>query len=335
MKRQSETYIQDVNNKDRLSDLPDHLLLHIFEFMNIKCSIQTCVLSKRWKDLWKSLTNLTFHHSRDRSGTYNKFVSHILSGRDDSLPLHKLIYFQLISKKKIRYFLQDSSNSSKTTLLEVMKYAASHNVEELTTYAGPWLIKDFELPHSIFHCHSLTSLKLDFGHPYSCGRSKIMFPKSLNLPALKTLFLSFLTFFTSENGCAEPFSTCKMLSTLVIIKFCLEEDAQALCIFNSNVSSLTVASDCTIKGDHSYEVVLSTPKLTSLTIMGCYSFLTPSTCNLNFLEEGNIHYRFCNKPLEELVMIGWLHLLANVKKMTLSFESFCEIHKVISYFSIF
>jgi len=161
-----------------------------------------------------------------------------------------------------------------------------------------------------------------------------MFPKSLNLASLKTLYLAYLTFFTSENGCAEPFSTCKMLSTLVIIQFCLEEDAQTLCIFNSNVSSLTVASDCTIKGDHSYEVVLCTPKLTSLTIMSCSSFLNPSTSNLTFLEEGNISYRFCNKPLEELVMIGWLHLLANVKKMTHSFECFCEIHKV-SYFSIF
>jgi len=147
MKRQSETDIQDGNNADRLSDLPDHLLLHIFEFMNIKCSIQTCVLSKRWKDLWKSLTNLTFYHSRDRSDTYYKFVSQILSDCDCSLPLHKLIYFPLISKNKIRHFLQDPANSPKTTLLEVMKYAASHNVQEVTIYGGPWLIKDLELPH--------------------------------------------------------------------------------------------------------------------------------------------------------------------------------------------
>jgi hypothetical protein len=160
-----------------------------------------------------------------------------------------------------------------------------------------------------------------------------MFPKSLNLPALKTLHLSFLTFTTSDNGYAEPFSTCNMLSTLVIIGCYLQDDTQALCISNSNVSSLTV-DNCTYEKAHRYKVVFCTPKLTSLTIIGRPTFLAPSECNLPFLEEGNIDFDFLKRPYEGLLVINCLQLLANVKIMTLSFNTLSKLHKV-SYFSIF
>ncbi|XP_017635719.1 putative F-box/FBD/LRR-repeat protein At3g49030 [Gossypium arboreum] len=46
--------------EDRLSDLPDCLLHHIFGFIDFKYCIRTSVLSKRWKLLWTSLSNLYF-----------------------------------------------------------------------------------------------------------------------------------------------------------------------------------------------------------------------------------------------------------------------------------
>jgi hypothetical protein len=320
MKRQK---ISD-NNTDRLSDLPDYILMQILEFLDLKQSGQTCVLSKRWKDLWKKLTNLKFNHSGDNIDIISKFVSHILSGRDDSLPLHSLEYVH-----KLQY-----QDFPKTTLLEVVKYAASHNVQQLTVHVYLWLIKDLELPPSIFHCQSLTSLKLDFFCPSAHASARKMFPKSLNLSALKTLHLSFLTFTTSDNGYAEPFSTCNMLSTLVIIGCYLQDDTQALCISNSNVSSLTV-DNYTYEKAHRYKVVFCTPKLTSLTMIGRPTFLAPSECNLPFLEEGNIDFDFfLNRPYEGLLVINCLQLLANVKIMTLSFNTLSMLHKV-SYFSIF
>jgi hypothetical protein len=319
----SEIDIQDSGDTDRLGDLPDHILVHIIEFMDIKQSVQTCVLSKRWEGLWRKLTNLKFNHSGDRIDIFSKFVSQILSGRDDSLPLHSLEYVH-----KLQY-----QDFPKTTLLEVVKYAASHNVQQLTVHVYLWLIKDLELPPSIFHCQSLTSLKLDFFCPSAHASARKMFPKSLNLSALKTLHLSFLTFTTSDNGYAEPFSTCNMLSTLVIIGCYLQDDTQALCISNSNVSSLTV-DNCTYEKAHRYKVVFCTPKLTSLTIIGRPTFLAPSECNLPFLEEGNIDFDFLKRPYEGLLVINCLQLLANVKIMTLSFNTLSKLHKV-SYFSIF
>ncbi|KAI3943187.1 hypothetical protein MKW92_007094 [Papaver armeniacum] len=46
--------------KDRLSDLHDPLLHHIFSFLPFKCVVATCILSKRWKDLWISSPVLNF-----------------------------------------------------------------------------------------------------------------------------------------------------------------------------------------------------------------------------------------------------------------------------------
>jgi hypothetical protein len=306
---------------DRISELPDHVLLHIIEFMNIKQSVRTCVLSKRWKSLWKSLANLTLHHTeKEKSYIFNKFVSQILSGRDNSLPLHSLSY---------KY--DNAADCHKTTLLEVMKYAGSHNVQQLTVIVQQWNIKDLEFPPSIFDSHSLTFLKLDFYHPctYGCGK---MFPKSLNFPALKTLYLRGLTFTTSNNGYVEPFSTCNMLSTLVIVEWYLQDDAHTLSVSNSNVSSLTIGSTKLCKQADNFKVVFCTPKLTFLTINGHPIFSAPSACNLPFLEEVNINYSQFSYRNDRLIPVSWLQLLANVKILTLGFTTLGKM-LMVSYFS--
>jgi len=320
-KKKSEIHIQHVG-RDRPSDLPNHVLLRIIEFMNIKCSVQTCVLSKRWKDIWKSLTRLLFVRFYEDDDITNKFVSHILSGRDDdaNIPLHSLTY--------IHY--DDNIHPHITTILKVIKYAASHNVKKLKVDVDGFVVlKELELPPSIFYCRSLTFLHLRFWWKHSYDTKKII-PKFLNLPLLKTLHLENLSFTASDNGCVEPFSTCNMLNTLVIIGCRLQDDTQTLCISNSNVSSLTLA------WIHMHKVVICTPKLTSLTISGLLNptFQVPSEYNLPFLEEVNIDYSFLYKPDESLVMISWLQLFDKVKIMTLGFDTLKETFKV-SYFSIF
>ena len=40
---------------DRLSSLPDCLIHHIMSFMKARQVVQTCVLSTRWKHLWRSV----------------------------------------------------------------------------------------------------------------------------------------------------------------------------------------------------------------------------------------------------------------------------------------
>lgn len=46
---------------DRLSHLPDLLLIHILSFLGVKEAGITSVLSKRWKFLWAELPKLEFN----------------------------------------------------------------------------------------------------------------------------------------------------------------------------------------------------------------------------------------------------------------------------------
>jgi len=45
--------------EDRFSDLPDCVILHILSFLNTELAVQTCILSSRYKDLWKRLPVLS------------------------------------------------------------------------------------------------------------------------------------------------------------------------------------------------------------------------------------------------------------------------------------
>jgi hypothetical protein len=78
-------------NQDRLSDLPDCVLLHILSFFDSKQAVQTCVLSTRWNHLWKRITTLILH-SRNFPTVkkFATFVSKILTLRDTSTALHAL-----------------------------------------------------------------------------------------------------------------------------------------------------------------------------------------------------------------------------------------------------
>ncbi|KAF9608149.1 hypothetical protein IFM89_007535 [Coptis chinensis] len=45
---------------DRISTLPEELLGHILSFLDMKHSVQTCILSKSWRFGWRSVTSLNF-----------------------------------------------------------------------------------------------------------------------------------------------------------------------------------------------------------------------------------------------------------------------------------
>ncbi|KAK4268295.1 hypothetical protein QN277_024972 [Acacia crassicarpa] len=52
--------------KDRISDLPDPLLLHILSFLPAEEAVATSLLSKRWRPLWRSLPAIDFKTEKFR-----------------------------------------------------------------------------------------------------------------------------------------------------------------------------------------------------------------------------------------------------------------------------
>ncbi|XP_027354129.1 putative F-box/FBD/LRR-repeat protein At1g78760 isoform X2 [Abrus precatorius] len=292
-KKHSETA-----KEDRLSDLPDCVLLHILTFVNAKHAVRTCVLSKRWKNLWKSLPSLILHSSDFWTfKSFTKFVSRLLSLRDGSVALHHLDF-------------ERHGCIEPQLLKRIVKYAVSHNVRQL----GISVMCDINhIPLSIFSCQTLTSLKLSVcpkGYIYG----STLFPKSLNLGALISLHLQHFTFCNSDNDRAEPFSACNRLSDL-IIDHCTVRDSLILCISSSTLRSLTMRSD------HSkdfYKIELSTPNLRSFTFTGTpYQQLIGN--NLSSLEQVNIDAEIWSTSLESpLILFSWLLELANIKSLTVS-----------------
>ncbi|KAG7564970.1 F-box-like domain superfamily [Arabidopsis suecica] len=51
-----------INKEDRISDLPEALLLHILSSLPTEKAIATSVLSKRWRSLWKMMPKLKFDY---------------------------------------------------------------------------------------------------------------------------------------------------------------------------------------------------------------------------------------------------------------------------------
>ncbi|WVZ26294.1 hypothetical protein V8G54_004838, partial [Vigna mungo] len=234
--------------KDRLSDLPDAVLQHIMNFMNTRDVVRTCVLSKRWNNLWKHVTTLSFS-SLGKVLFYNKFVPKFLANRDASTSLIDL---------NIEVYGFKAPN-----LTRIAKYAAQHNAQHLeitTQYNFRGMPTSF-FP-LMFSCHSLTSLV--FGTCVS--NPPIKLPKSLFFPTLKTLHLFNVRFDGGiDHHCVEPFSACSVLSTLTLEGYSFCNDADTFCITNSSLSILKIWDN----------IIFSDDQLSS-------------TCDLPFLEEVNI-----------------------------------------------
>ncbi|WJX46747.1 hypothetical protein P8452_33516 [Trifolium repens] len=90
---------------------------------------------------------------------------------------------------------------------------------------------------------------------------------------------------------------------------------------------VTVIGDTCRHTRSSYkDIVFCTPKLTFLTILGFIGLVSPSVCNLPFLEGAKIDHGYDYNTYKESLLIDWLHLLANVKTMSISYRTLCQIH---------
>jgi hypothetical protein len=208
-----------------ISDLSDCVLLHILSFLNTKQAVQTCILSKRWINLWKFLPTITLsHHDFRYLSIFREFVSQFLSLRDDSTATCALR-------------LPNCDSLGISLFQKTIKYAVSHNVEHLQLNVPT--IEFF--PSCFFSCLTLTSLNLkaSYNTLFHLAQPQI-FPNSLNLPALTTLSLEYFAFRRSDDGYVEPFSAFNMLNTL-IIRSCVVLDGQKyLRISSTKLCNLTI-----------------------------------------------------------------------------------------------
>ncbi|KAK2373132.1 F-box/LRR-repeat protein [Trifolium repens] len=289
------------HNQDRLSDLPDCVLLRILSSLNSKQAVQTCILSTRWKHLWKHIHNLILHSTDFRTLTkFATFMSNILTLRDTSVALQALD-------------LDHRGDVIEPRLLnDVLNYVCSHNthVQQLGIIVSADICP---ILRCVSKCQALTSLKLSVYPIGGDNNYTKFFPKSLNLPLLTSLDLTHFTFCGDKNGCAEPFSSFTKLNSLVI-RNCKTKDAQILSISSETLVNLAL---------HYYyyslfnfaKIELSTPSLCTFTF--------PETLDqkiygsgLSSVKQVNIAAPdFAVSAKRALVLLSWFQDLVSVESL--------------------
>ncbi|KAH6788947.1 hypothetical protein C2S51_003953 [Perilla frutescens var. frutescens] len=153
------------DEEDRISDLPDDILHHVFSFLPIKSAAQTSSLSKRWKTLWYSFPDLDFTTvtanppPKSATASVRKRVrSHVARGAEYADQILSLLEKHSdVRVLRFRAFLNFSRLSG------LIRHAVKHNVQELDIEVST--CDYFNFPRSVISSSTLRSLRLKSCHP--------------------------------------------------------------------------------------------------------------------------------------------------------------------------
>ncbi|KAG6390378.1 hypothetical protein SASPL_148112 [Salvia splendens] len=166
--------------EDRISQLPDEILQHVLSFIDIYEVVETTILSKRWKNLWRSLLNIRLHIRS--AAAYRRRVFQFLSHRNAAAPLHG---FHLSLDNEIRVLEDDEA-----FVEECVLYAINHSVQSLRLHD-----LTLSLPAAVFTSTTLRELEL------RQRDTRVYVPGRFSLPNLKTLYLEAPNLnFSSDQG---------------------------------------------------------------------------------------------------------------------------------------
>ncbi|XVF41194.1 hypothetical protein PTKIN_Ptkin01aG0260600 [Pterospermum kingtungense] len=301
------------NGEDRISYLDDDLLHKILSFLDTKYAVQTCVLSKRWKFLWRTLPYLHF----------NMFTYFPVQDSQDEDALDASMGINLtnlITQVLCRFPHQQFG----FLVGGLICYAIQHNVQQLSvrSYSNAPIL----LPESLFTCQSLTALELVM-ESVPDAHFFLRLPKFMaNFLALKSLHLHG---FSMMGPNVDPvlFSGCPNLETLELLDILVDEHKN-LCVNALNLKYLQLS----LLGSgeiYRCKLVIDAPKLTSFKYRG-YTPIVCSKDNLPSLDDANFYIYKTDLKEEKyaLQIINSCKEFRNVKSLTLS----SSIVKVLSMF---
>ncbi|QHO33077.1 FBD-associated F-box protein At5g60610-like [Arachis hypogaea] len=276
---------------DRISDLPDCILLHILSFLPTKTAFFTTVLSRRWTHLCHDLQHLEFNQiqflnrNRIRSGFGSRerlfaIVNWILS-RHRVPPI-----------RTFRLTCCLDQFHEFTTVQGFIREVLGPNLQELDLQLSIFDFFDRKvvIPNGVFSCASLVTLRLS-------GDITFLSPSSpwcgYHLPSLKTLEMHDVA--ASIDDVAELLSHCTALETLILDLNCRVSEVGLRIHFPLSLKKLNFRSDF--------------DPLRRIGIECRQQF--PSICvsNLHNVEEATINVASRGFVLKFLVEFRWLRSL--------------------------
>ncbi|KAI4375013.1 hypothetical protein MLD38_012933 [Melastoma candidum] len=194
--------VKNVDELDRLSSLPTHIIDHILSHLPIKDAVRTSVLSSRWRYKWAGLPSLVFDNqcvsltTQDQAMIKGKLVNiidHVLLLHAGPVHKFKLSHRDLIGVTDIdRWILHLSRSPIREFILEIWK---GHRYK----------------PHSsLFSLESLTHLEL-----FNC----LLKPPSTfgGFKNLKSLDLQHVSM--AQNVFENMITSCPLLERLTLMNF--------------------------------------------------------------------------------------------------------------------
>ncbi|EOA18082.1 hypothetical protein CARUB_v10006534mg, partial [Capsella rubella] len=192
---------KDCEDKDKISQLPDELLMKILLLLPTKTAVSTSILSKRWEYLWMWLPKLEYecyHDTAPKVERLERFISL-------NLPLHKA---PVIESLHLKFNNIQLVRIIEPQVFELwVAYAVSHCIRKLSLSFCHCTEDLARLPSSLYICKWLVVLKLK-------EDVVIDVPRMGSLPSLKTLVLRRVTYADDHNALHRLLSCCPVLEDL-------------------------------------------------------------------------------------------------------------------------
>ena len=223
-------------NADRLSDLPDGLVHNIMSFLSAREAVQTCVLSRRWEDLWCSMPCLNI----DERG----FCA-IVQGFDDEWDMYD--DEADIDKTRFEDFVTNLLMFHSAPMLDEFRLrAVAHVVSDREIkLVNSWLRRGIKRRPRVVEIRSNYDCKLP-----------LLGSSSSRLNRLHLIGIALDTTFTQQLR-----SSCPVLEDLELERCRLDDDAE---IVSSALKKLTI-EDCTTENPS--PLTIEAPSLTYLQLV--------------------------------------------------------------------
>ncbi|XP_023638056.1 putative FBD-associated F-box protein At1g55030 [Capsella rubella] len=280
-----------VVKEDRISELPESLILKILCQLPIQQAVATSVLCKQWQSVWKMIPKLKFDYFP---------IKHQLGNVCKFLLSHKapvLQSFQL----KVDYI--DRHNVVDIVIL--IGIALTRNVRKLVLeVSGPAEVL-ITFPTSLYNGETLETLTL--------RRWVLHFPSQFCLKSLKNLHLDYVNYKDNETF-LNLLSGCPNLETLKILSRITNSSD---CFFIAVPSLQRLSIDNDLYPPCSYAI--NTPSLKYLKISGSIALESCLIENVPELVEADIDIEVSNHIT--IISENLLGPLTSVRRLTLALSS--------------
>ncbi|XP_057772051.1 F-box/LRR-repeat protein At3g26922-like [Salvia miltiorrhiza] len=295
---------------DRLSELPDSLILTILSLLDMRDVVRTTLLSKRWKNRWTTVPCLHFHIPLycNLWVEYSNLVSGALAQWKGAKILEFTIFFP-------SFRLRSSSDIDSW-----LRFAIEKQVEKLTVGFDYQTRVAYFLPHCLYSCSSITDLSL-----YKCSlkieknvqwnqlkRLEIRNPDGLSGDAMNQILVGAPLLEELFYGCFEIRENFNIRSTSLKM---LE--------IGSNRGSFCRRSIYTLVKAEA-ELRIWAPNLLSLEMSACFSgsclLYVPSLTTATLRFDDNFITREAMAPLEMFHQV--FRSIRHVENVSLSYWSF-------------